>query len=1076
MTQVVDHSARLITVLEKAGLEEHASRFAEEEISDELLDDLTDPELRDLGLTVGQRKRFRQAQIELKRLEVEDNPELSRVAERRQLTLVFCDLVGSTQLAQRYDPEELMQIMTLYLDTAIGTMKRHGCHLAYRQGDGIMMYFGYPKAMEDDAERAVRAVLETIEAVQNLDTKYGENLDLRAGIATGLVVVGTVSSKSLGTGDFLVGETANLASRLQGLANPGEAIVASETWQLTKGAFDFEPRGSHELKGFQHERTVYRVVSEVVAPSRFDARSGQSAVTLVSRQSDLSTLTGLWESAKDGSGKLALVGGAAGIGKSRLIKSLSETLDTVPLTLQCVPHLASLPLHPLQGHLRGMSNDGTGEEAVKQAIAGFVQDASRLTDADLPLLVDLAGLSADGPVESDPLKKARMSLDLLIRCAGSVCDKQGALLLVLEDVHWADATTLDALDALVGALDQMPILIVMSHRPEYEPPEHFEGRAEIIDLTPLGKSEASELVRRVAEPRSLPVILVHQIIQKADGVPLYIEEMTKAVLDQLPHDVPIDAAVLDTLSIPATLQDSLMSRLDRMEKAKPIAQLGSVIGRSFTAPMIRAVAPDGTDVDGALIQLMAAGLVLATSDAGSPTYTFNHALVQDTAYNSLLLDDREKLHLQIAEALLAGHEAFGTPAPDTVAHHCDLGGLNDVAVTHWITAGEQALSRLANLPAISAFRAALRNIDTLPVAPDRDGLELRVQMNVLPAYMAIYGWSSDQVGQTAARAMELAQALGDGETLFAATFCRWTNFFVGGQMNRAMEMGQALAGMAGAVQDPVTLVLASRALSFTHYFRGEFAECQHHVDYGLDLLTPEMDLAMLPITQSSTAASFQAIKGCLLWQLGKFEEAEAARLESIEISRSLKHAPNLVYIMGACSMFLPYAGEWERMDKTMKEARKIADEEGFLYLHAMQDIYMGLAQAGMGDVAGGAERVETYMDLVSNAGGNFTFPQNQIVLSELQIDQGNIDPALERLEHVCQPGWDRGETLNKPEYHRVRAKAFAARGEWDAAIAEAKTALQLAQETGAVVLEDRARRLLETLSDTTNIEKAAKIS
>lgn len=1076
MTKLVTHSTRLGKVLAQAGLEEFLPRFAEEEVSDDILDDLTDPDLRDLGLTVGQRKRFRQAQIALKTLDIADDPQVSRVAERRQLTLVFCDLVGSTRLAQRYDPEELMQIMTLYLDTAIGTMKRHGCHLAYRQGDGIMMYFGYPKAMEDDAERAVRAVLETIEAVQNLDTKYGENLNLRAGIATGLVVVGVVTSKSLGTEDFLVGETANLASRLQGLANPGEVIVSSETQQLTKGTFEFEPRGSHELKGFQNERTVYRVVSETLSSSRFDARSGPSAVTLVSRQNHLSTLTDLWERAKAGTGQLAFVGGAPGIGKSRLIKSLSETLGTEPITLQCVPHLASLPLHPLQGKLRSLSRHGSDEADVRAAISKFAERSSRLTEADVPLLVDLAGLATEAPIESDPMKKARMSLDMLIRCTASICDYNGSMLLVLEDVHWADATTLDALDALFGVLEQFPILVVMSHRPEYQPPEHFAGRAEFIDLTPLGKTEASELVRRVAEPRSLPVILIRQIIEKADGVPLYIEEMTKAVLDQLPQDAPIDTAVLDALSIPTTLQDSLMSRLDRMENAKPIAQLGSVIGRSFTAPMIRAVAPDDTDVDAALIQLMAAGLVLATSKAGTATYTFNHALVQDTAYSSLLRDDREKIHLKIARALLDGNKAFGTPAPDTVAHHCDLGGLNDEAVTHWVTAGEQALSRLANLPAISAFRAALRNIETLPGAAERDGLELRVQMNVLPAYMAIYGWSSDQVAQTAARAMELAQALGDGETLFAATFCRWTHFFVAGEMNRAMEMGQALDGMASVAKDPVTNVLAARALSFTHYFQGDFEACQAQVARGLDLISPELDAATLPMTQSSTAASLHAIRGCLLWQLGQFDEAEAARLESIEISRSLKHAPNLVYIMGACSMFLPYAGEWERMDKTMKEARQIADEEGFLYLHAMQDIYMGLAQAGMGDVDGGAARVETYMDMVSNAGGNFTFPQNQIVLSELQIDQGNIEHALDRLERICQPGWARGELLNKPEYHRVRAKAFAALGDTDKAISEAETALQLAQDTGAIVLEDRARRLLETLSAETTIDKAANIS
>ncbi|NOD76948.1 MULTISPECIES: adenylate/guanylate cyclase domain-containing protein [unclassified Ruegeria] len=1063
MTRVLE-AKRISKILNLAGLKDHLSMFRQEGVDDLLLDELTDPELRDLGLSVGERKRFRKAQAELRSKDTSNKDGVRSEAERRQLTLVFCDLVGSTQLAQRYDPEDLMQIMNLYLDTAIGTLKQHGCHLAYRQGDGIMVYFGYPKAMEDDAERAVRAVLETIEAVQNLENKFGEKLNLRAGIATGMVVVGVVSSKSLGSEEFLVGETANLASRLQGLAEPGEVIVSSETMRLTQGTFEFEPRGSHDLKGFENQRKVYCVLKETVSTSRFDARAGRSAVKLVARNDDLSALRQLWTEAQDGSGRMALVGGAAGIGKSRLIKSLSEAIGVRPLTLQCTPHLASLPLHPVVSELRRVSGDQT-DDNIRAAIFGFVQSAPRVNETDLPVLLDLAGIDSGAPAEPDPLKKARKSMDVLLRSLGSICDRRGTLLLVVEDLHWADATTLDLLDALANNLVGFPVLVVLSHRPEYEPPEHFQDKATSVDLSPLARTEASELVRRVAEPYSLPVILIRQIIEKADGVPLYIEEMTKAVLDQLPADAPINAEVLDALSVPSTLQDSLMSRLDRMENAKPVAQLGSVIGRSFSAHMIKAVAQADMDVERALLQLIAAGVLLATSDEGSATYTFNHALVQDTAYNSLLREDRQKLHLKIAKALLDGNKAFGSPAPDTIAHHCDLGGLKNEAVTHWFTAGELALSRLANLPAISAFRAALRNLGTMPATAERDGFELRVQMNILPAYMAIYGWSADQVGETAARAMELAQALGDGETLFAATFCRWTNFFVGGHMNHAMEMGQALNVMAGMTEDPVANVLTARALSFTHYFRGEFADCEHQIDRAFALITPELDMAMMPMTQSSTLASLLAIQGCLLWQQGKFDDAEAARLQSIEVSKALNHAPNLVYIMGACCMFLPYAGEWDRMDATMKEARKIADEEGFLYLHAMQDIYMGLAQAGKGNLAGVPEQIEARMNLISKSGGNFTFPQNQIVLSEIMIDHGDIDKALDRLEAVCTPGWERGETLNKPEYHRVRAKAFAARGELGAARDEAELALKLANSIGAVVQEDRAKRLLDRLNE-----------
>lgn len=1056
MARATQASPRVAALLAEAQLESFAQRFAEDEIDDSLVDHLTDDDLRDLGLSLGARKRFRRALERMRRDEAAAGPS----AERRHLTVVFCDLVGSTQLAQRFDPEDLRRIMGAYLDCAIGVMRRHGGHLAYTQGDGFMTYFGYPQAREDDAARALRAALETVRAVEGLVTPAPERLQVRIGAATGVVVVGAISpDDAAGARDIVVGETPNLAARLQGLAAPGEVIVAADTWALTRGGFRHEPRGAHELKGFSERKAIYRVVAEKTAASRFEARAGRAVQPMLGRERELETLRALWDEARRGEGRLVFVEGPAGIGKSRLARALAETTGIRAFQLQCAPHLASQALHPVVEELRRIIGPDRTAPAARARLEALIARASRLAPADLPLLLDLAGIEPDRDV--DLLRRARRTQDLLRRWTGSLCDAGGAALLVIEDVHWADAATQEMLEALAEELDRLPLLLVLTHRPEYSPPPGRLDRGRRIDLSPLDAHQAAALARGVAGARMLPAVLVRRIVDKADGVPLFVEETTKALLEQAPGDGPVGHEALESLRVPATLQDSLMSRLDRMAQAKRVAQLGSVIGRSFTADMIRALAPGDVDVASALDRLIEAELLLAVDGAGS--FQFNHALVQDTAYESLLRDARRELHLTLAQAMLNRHPAFGAPAPDVVARHCDLGGLTDEAIAHWTAAGEQALARLANIPAISAFRAALRNIETMPEGAGRDAVELGVQMNLTPACMAIHGWASDQVAVASARAMQLARGLGDGRNLFAATFCRWTNFFVGGRMNGAMEMARALEAMAGTSDAPVPAILAARALAFTHYFRAEFAECERQVERGLALLTPEIDLAMMPTTQSATGPSFLAIKGCLMWQLGRFEESEAARLRAIEESRALGHPPNLVYILGASSMHLPYAGAWEALDAAMQEARRVADEEGFFYLHAMQDIYMGLVQAGTGDVAGGAARVETFMDLVSRAGANFTFPQNQIVLSELLLDAGETERALARLDAVCLPAWERGETLNRSEYRRVRARAFAALGRRDEALVEARRALDHARACGATTLEARALAALAAL-------------
>lgn len=1061
---------RVGAFLRDAGLGALHKRFEDEDIDETLLKHLTDDDLRDLSLSLGQRKRFRAA------IEAESarGPSTHSVvpssipAERRQLTVAFCDLVGSTQLATRLDPEDLRKVIATYLEISIGTMQAHGGHLAYSQGDGIMVYFGYPVAQEDDAERAVRAALATITAVQGIKTMVPEGINARIGIATGRVVVGDLVAESVTPQDFVVGETPNLASRLQGLAEPGEIMVSGETRVLAGGVFDYEPRGAVEFKGFADPRPVFRVISENAATSRFHARTADGVQPIMGRETELETLSLLWEEARAGQGRVGLIAGPAGIGKSRLIRSFVRIAGVQPVELHCAPHLANRALHPLILELEQAAGlmRGKRDEASHNKLEMLVSTSPRLTAEDLPLLSNFLRIETDEPVELDAARRARLTRDLLIRRMVGMTDAEGPVLVILEDAHWADAATQDFLDTLVGELVDLPLLLIITHRPEFETPPGYAALGARLDVAPLDEGAALALIGNISGNRKLPSMLVRQILEKTDGIPIFIEELTKSILDAVPAASAVTAETLDAITIPATLQDSLMSRLDRMGSAKEIAQLGAVIGRQFTEAMVAAVAPVDVDVSNALAQLAEAGILLRGGYKEPDSFVFNHALVQDTAYESLLRSRRQDLHFSLARQMLDGHPEFGVQEPEIIARHCEFGELYEDAVTHWIEAGRHAADRAANLPAITYLQSALRLLKALPEDRERDGTELGIQMALAPAYMAIYGWGAVEVERSSKRSQELAHALGDGQSLFGATWGLWTNYLLRGEMNDALATAKLLKAMAEAGPPGTLAVPVAHAMLYSHFFRGELAEGLAALEVGLEHFDLEVERQMLPVFQLSSGSALFSLGSSLLWLLGRDEEAYEMRRKAINISEALDHAPTLVQCLAVSSMFLVYGRDWPLLKESMIRANRVSEEEDFLYFKPMQEIYLGLEQGFNGEPEAGLERIFTLVEFVKGAGSPLTLAQSEIYAAEILVENGQPVEALKQMETLGSDAYRRGERLNWSEYYRVRGRAQLANGDAAEAQRDFELALAEAMQHGAIPFIQRAKASLAEIAET----------
>jgi class 3 adenylate cyclase/tetratricopeptide (TPR) repeat protein len=838
------------------GLGQYEQAFRDNDIDPGLLPTLTADDLRELGIaSLGHRKRLLAAIAALAeptgpRPPVPPTPR----AERRQLTVMFVDLVGSTALAARLDPEEMQALLRAYQDAVAGGITRFGGQAAKYMGDGVLAYFGWPRAHEDEAERAVRAGLAIAGAVPTLATPAGGPLAARIGIATGLVMVGDLVGEGGAREEAVVGETPNVAARLQALAEPGGVLVSEATRRLVGGLFDLKDLGPQALKGIDAPARAFAVRGERAVDDRFAARQAGAPLPLVGREHEFGLLLDRWRLAKSGEGQAVLLSGEPGIGKSRIVLALRERLRAEPrasVRYNCSPFHASSALHPAIEQLTRAAGFAPGDDTATRLakLEALVAEAADPGEA-LPYLVDLLGLPPDARHAPPPLtpqeRKSRTLRALLTQLQGLA--RRSPVLLVLEDAHWCDPTTLELFDRTIERIASLPVLLVVTFRPEFRPPWAGHPHVTSLALSRLGRTEAGAIVAEIAGGRALPADLLDTIVARTDGVPLFVEELTKAVLEAGLMREEGGRYVLDgplpPLAIPDTLQGSLLARLDRLGPVREVAQVGAVIGREFGHELLAAVAPlEGAALDDALRQLAAAELVFRRGEPPEATYVFKHALVQDAAYASLLKSRRRELHARVVRALEEKFPDILAAKPEMAARHYTAAGLAADAISCWLRAGQLALQRSAMKEAIAQLTQGLELLPDLPVGPDRDrnGVDLHLALgNALIAA----GTGAPGIARNYARAAELCERTGDSSKLVAALYGLMTFHFSRAELTSAGEVAARALAAADRGDDVYAQAAGHFAVGWVDTALGRVRAAEAHLERAIALLgaTPRAPL------------------------------------------------------------------------------------------------------------------------------------------------------------------------------------------------------------------------------------------
>jgi class 3 adenylate cyclase/tetratricopeptide (TPR) repeat protein len=849
-------------------------------------------------------------------------PAAASEAERRQLTVMFCDLVGSTALSTGMDPEDLRDVIASYQSRCSAVIRHYDGFVAKYMGDGILVYFGYPRAHEDEAERSVRAGLDIVDAMAELNAAVprppGVELAVRIGIATGPVIVGDQIGEGTASETAVVGETPNLASRLQALAQPNQIVVSAATRAMLGDHFDLADLGTHELKGFAEPVPAWRVLTARDVESRFAAtRTGNSA-PLVGRQEEMGLLLRAWEGSSRGRGQVVLIQGEAGVGKSRLVEGLREAAgkDHIWVAIRCSPFHTASAFHPIIEHLKrvfGWQPEDTAPQHLAELEAGLAGFKTLPLAESVRLFADLMTV----PMPEDRYPRLPMTaqqqrdatLDAIV--AWLIETTEGSpVLMAWEDLHWADPTTLEALGMLIEQAPTAAMLVVATYRPELTPPWPQRSHMTPITLNRLERPEVETMVGHLSGGRPLPGEVVDHIVAKADGVPLYVEELTKAILGSGVLEARGEAYVLTgalaQLHIPATLQDSLMARLDRAPRLREVAQLGSVLGREFAYDMISALAGiEEQMLQSGLGQLVVDELLYQRGRPPRSRYLFKHALIQDAAYQSLLKRTRQQYHQQVAKLLEDRFPEVASTQPELVAHHYTEANCPAQAIAYWLRAGLAAARQSANLEAIDQFRRGLALVEALSDVRERAERELDLQMALGPALIVTKVRSHPDIGRTYARAWELCQQLGDQSRGFTAL--RGLMLYHLGllEVEKAQHFAEEALRVAEQLDDAARLVGGHMALGSSLFHQGKLAPALAHFRQGFELFDPNMQFPDWP--GAHPGVQFPTFLALISWMLGYSDRSFDQLRAAVGSAETLGHPLTLAQTLGYAAFVHSFA-------------------------------------------------------------------------------------------------------------------------------------------------------------------------
>ena len=1013
------------------------------------------------------------------------------------MTCLFCDLVNSVGLSERLDPEELRETLAAYHRVCATVVRRFDGHVHNYLGDGIMVYFGFPSAHEDDAQRAVRSGLRIVEAVEQLNSRlqseYGIDLHVRIGIDTGLVVAGAFAADE-DMEAAAVGVPPNIAARLQALAAPDSVVISAAAYRLIAGYFDCRELGFHTIKGISQPMAVYHVLHESGARTRLDVAARRGLPPMQGRDDELATLADRWAQARAGQGGVALMAGEPGIGKSRLIWALQQHVAQSPdaflIHLACSPYFMNTAFYPVVQMLERVLEFGLdGTEHRLDKMDGLLAQYGFDLPAVGPLLARLLAVPFEGrypPLDLPADRQRQLTIEALVTIMLKRADYQ-PLLVVVEDLHWIDPSSLDLLTHLIERVPPTRQLVVLSFRPEFVPPWPEGPGLERLDLNRLDREASMRIVTEIAGMPA-PTELLDQLVEKADGVPLYLEELTKLVSEQgliRRGNGRLDPArPRPALAIPATLADSLTARLDRLTDAKGVAQFGAAIGRQFSYGLLAAsygllatvslttASVDTRPLRRNLARLVDAGLLFVEHNPRGETYTFKHALIQDAAYGSLLRTTRLQYHRHIARALTEHFPATVETAPELLAHHYTQAGMTAEAVPCWLRAGQRALHASANPEAIAHLTTGLDLLADLPAGPERAGVELQFRLALGPAYMAIRGYAAPEVEGCYQRARELCRELGDTPQLVPVLHGLWSYHIVRAQHTSAFALGEQVLQLGAATNDDGLLLQGNMEVGWSYFFLGELEQAREYLERVLALYDHERHSSHAFTYGDNPATSARCALASVLWLLGYPDQALRCSEENLAILRSLVQHPYSVAFGFTLAAFLrQYLGDPPAARALAEEAVAISEAHSLAFIGAMASMFEGWARTREGELDEGMAEMRRGVAAQLATGAELGGPYWLWLLAEVCQRTGAareglalLDDADATLERTHERYWE-------AEIHRLRGRLLLATAEPTAsAPAEAcyRRALEVARRQGARSLELRAAVSLSRLWQATD--------
>jgi predicted ATPase/class 3 adenylate cyclase len=1046
-------------------LEQYADAFEANDIDLDILPELTERDLEELGVSLGNRRRLMKAIAGRGAGQPPPKPASpdgsgSGEAERRQVTVLFADMVGSTALSAKVDPELLGALIRRYQDAAAGAIGRYGGFVAKFMGDGVLAYFGFPRAFEDAAERGVRAAIDILSEVGDIELPDSSRVQARIGIATGLVVIGEIIGTGTAQERTIVGETPNLAARLQALAGPDMILISEATQNLLGGLFDLEPTGEHGLKGFANPVPAWRVRGEASVESRFAAIRAGRNLPLIGRAHEMGLMLERWHLARQGEGQIVTVIGEPGIGKSRSIEALQEALACEPharINLQCSPHHGDNALYPVIQYIsraaRFAATD-TPEARIEKLGALFTQRTAS-DAAAIPLLAELLSipLAATVPSPLTPAQRKASTLALIVDEFLRMGDSE-PVLIVLEDAHWIDATTLEMMMRLTDSIGQRRALTLVTARPDFAPPWLARPQATLLTLGRLGRQECTQLAVGVAAAHGLSAETVAAIVAKTDGVPLFVEELTKSVIESAGEGG----------EVPATLKDSLMSRLDRLGEAREVAQIAAVIGRQFSLLLLGAVASaDADQLEAMLAKLVAAGIVFPEERGLERSFSFKHALVRDAAYESLLLARRRQWHERIADALEKHFADIAASEPNLLAYHFGEAGLPAPACDYRMRAGDQAVSRSAYTEAIAHFSAGLKLAEALP-AQDRMSRQLDFLLKLGAASVVVHGLQSAEVEDAYTRAGAIGEKLGDGTKLFQAKWGLWINANLRRKTALARDRARELVTLAQNSDDGDLLLEAYHCRWSTAFFRGDVSDTLDDCRKAVELYDMARHRHLghaFGGHDPGVCAHSQC--GNSLQLAGERQKAAQSLAQSLALAEMLDHPNSLAHSLHNCGIGHQLGGDRDAAFTAAHRAAGLAEKFGLLPWRAGSLVLAAWATAIGSGVADSARRIDAEIGKATAVG---PLPQYYLGLAaEVLLAAGRPADGLAHLDRAIAGIDEPGIGVYLPEIYRLRGECLLAlsRDNKDEARSSFVAARDIASRQGAVIFERRADASLSKL-------------